>query len=105
MTPPDPTPLTGEAAAAIGAAVLADPDVVALDGGAFDTVATALPGRRVVGVRVGAGGVEVSVVLAWGTQVPAVAGRVRDRVRALLGPVPVDVHVADLATGPPAAAG
>ncbi|WP_424185262.1 hypothetical protein ACOBQX_25700 [Actinokineospora sp. G85] len=105
MTPPDPTPLTGEAATAISAAVLADPGVVALDGGPFDTVATVLPGRRVVGVRVGASGVEVSVVLAWGAHVPAAADRVRDRVRALLGPVPVDVHVADLATGPPGAGG
>ncbi|MCG8918177.1 hypothetical protein L6E12_20550 [Actinokineospora sp. PR83] len=94
----DPTAAPGALADAIGAAVLADPAVLRLDGGAFGAVATALPGRRVVGVRVGAPGdpIEVSVVLAMGTPVPAAAARVRGAVRALAGPVPVDVHVSDV---------
>lgn len=78
----------------LGAAVLGHPAVVRLDGGPFGTVATALPGRRVVGVVVGAGNtVEVSVVLSARRPIPEVAAEVREQVRAVAGPVAVDVHV------------
>lgn len=80
----------------VGAAVLAHPDVARLDGGPFGTVATALPGRRVVGVLVGADAVEVSVVLGGDRPIPAVTAELRAIVRALTGPVPVDVHVSDV---------
>jgi hypothetical protein len=85
----------------IGAAVLAHPAVVRLDGGAFGTVATHLPGRRVVGVSLGAPGeaAQVSVVLVLGSAIPEVVRQVRERVRALIGPVPLDVHVSDVEAG------
>ncbi|MGX7826734.1 hypothetical protein ACTG9Q_16740 [Actinokineospora sp. 24-640] len=78
----------------LGAAVLGHPAVVRLDGGPFGTVATALPGRRVVGVVVGArDAVEVSVVLSAQRPIPEVVAEVREQVRAIAGPVAVDVHV------------
>ncbi|MFC7613918.1 hypothetical protein ACFQV2_10525 [Actinokineospora soli] len=80
----------------LGAAVLAHPGVVRLDGGPFGTVATALPGRRVVGVAVGARGVEVAVVLRADRPVPPVVAELRELVRGVAGPVPVDVHVSDV---------
>ncbi|MGW5054515.1 hypothetical protein [Actinokineospora sp. NPDC004072] len=80
----------------LGAAVLAHPAVVRLDGGPFGTVATALPGRRVQGVAIGGQGVEVAVVLRADQPIPAVAAELRDRVRAVVGQVPVDVHVSDV---------
>ncbi|UVS78025.1 hypothetical protein [Actinokineospora sp. UTMC 2448] len=81
----------------LAAAVLAHPAVVRLDGGPFGTVATALPGRRVVGVGVDArGGVEVAVVLTADRPIPAVTAELRELVRGVAGGVPVDVHVSDV---------
>ncbi|SDC43424.1 Asp23/Gls24 family envelope stress response protein [Actinokineospora iranica] len=93
--PPDRLSATADA---VGAAVLGHPAVVRLDGGAFGTVATHLPGRRVVGVQLGGPGdtVTVSVVLALGAAIPEVGDQLRERVRAVAGPVPVDVHVNDV---------
>lgn len=79
----------------IGEAALADPAVARLDGGPFQTVATYLPGRRVVGVTVD-DRITVSVVVAVGHPIPAVAQALRERVRRVAGDVPVDVHVNDL---------
>jgi hypothetical protein len=84
-----------------------DPDLVAgrvaacrsvarMSAGPFGEVATYLPGRRVPGVRIGDGRVEVHVVACWGVSVPDLAAE----VRAVLGPVGggrvVDVHVDDV---------
>ncbi len=94
---PDPAD-PGGLADLVGAAVLGHPAVVRLDAGAFGTVATHLPGRRVVGVRSAGpdGPVLVCVVLAAGSTIPDVSAQLRERVRAVAGPVPVDVHVSDL---------
>ncbi|MFC6094604.1 hypothetical protein [Saccharothrix lopnurensis] len=75
----------------VEAAVLAHPAVARLD----DAFASYLPGRRVVGVRV-EGRVGVAVVLRLGRPIPEVVDELRDRVRAVTGPAPVDVVVADL---------
>ncbi|MDQ3403444.1 MAG: hypothetical protein M3548_08610 [Actinomycetota bacterium] len=97
----------GELAEHIGVAVLGHPAVLRLDAGAFGTVATLLPGKRVVGVQVVAAeppatttisAVEVSVVLAFGSPIPDVTDQLRDRVRALAGAVRVDIHVSDMDT-------
>lgn len=106
-----------EVADVIAAAVLAHPAVVRLDGGAFGTVASHLPGRRVVGVRVIAGaagpdaaqdtstgGVEVAVVARLGRPLPAVVAELRDRVRQVAGAVPVDVMVSDVVIDDPRSA-
>ncbi len=107
----DSRPGPGTAAArevveAVAAAVLAHPEVVRLDGGPFGAVASYLPGRRrVLGVRVGGPGeaTEVAVVVRRGSPLAVVADEVADRVRAVLGPVPVDVTFADVVPGAGAA--
>ncbi|GAY12138.1 hypothetical protein [Pseudonocardia sp. N23] len=98
---PHPVPGTSaprEVADAVAAAVLAHPDVERLDGGPFGAVASYLPGRRLLGVRVGgpAEPAQVAVVVRFGTPLPALAESVAQRVRAVLGPVPVDVTFADV---------
>ncbi|WP_231498133.1 hypothetical protein [Pseudonocardia halophobica] len=91
----------------VAAAVLSHPAVVRLDGGPFGSVASYLPGRRVVGVRAGEGAaagepVEVAVVVRWpaGTPLPELAEEIAARVRGVAGERPVDVTVADLVPAP-----
>jgi hypothetical protein len=85
--------------AAVAAAVLAHPAVARLDGGPFGTIASLLPGRRVEGVRIGEGDepVEIAVVARLGTPLPALADELGALVRAVLGPVAVDVTISDVA--------
>jgi hypothetical protein len=85
---------------AIAAAALACPAVAGLHQGGTRLVATYLPGRRVVGVRVEDGRVLVSVVLAPGSSVRSLEEQVRSAVAAHVGGREVDVHVADLETTP-----
>ena len=79
---------------AVAAAVLAVPGVVDLHGGSFG-VGTYLPGRRVVGIRLGADVTEVHVSVEMGTRVPALAASIAAAVGALVG-TPVEVHVEDV---------
>jgi hypothetical protein len=62
-------------------------------------VATYLPGRRVVGVRVDEDRVLLSVVLAQGASVGRLEQQVRDAVTPLVAGRAIDVHVADVDTG------
>jgi hypothetical protein len=61
----------------VGHVVLAVDGVAGLHAGTFGEVATYLPGRRVVGVRIGERGVEVHVVVHLGTDVGRVARAVQ----------------------------
>lgn len=85
---------------AIAAAVRTCPAVAELDGGGTRLVATYMPGRRVVGVRVEDDRVLVSVVLAPGSSVQALESQVRSALAPLVEGRRVDVHVADLHTAP-----
>lgn len=82
--------------------MLAHPSVARLDGGPFGTVASHLPGRRVVGVRIGVGAepVELAVVVRLGTPLPQLAEELGGLVRGVLGPVPVEVTFADVVSEP-----
>jgi hypothetical protein len=80
----------------IAAAVLACPAVAGLDEGGSRAVATYLPGRRVVGVRVEDQRVLVSVVLAPHTSVASLETQVRTTLAAHVRDRRVDVHVADV---------
>jgi hypothetical protein len=87
-------------ARAVAEAVTADPAVARLDGGTYGAVLTYLPGEKLVGVRVPEvehGRVEVAVVLYLGAPIPAVVERLRARVARLVGDLPIDVTVSDLA--------
>jgi hypothetical protein len=93
--------------AAVAAAVLAHPSVLGLDGGPFGVIASHLPGRRLPGVRIGMGDepTEVAIVVAVGVPFDRLADEIAERVRAVLGPVPVDVTFSDVGAapdGPPA---
>ena len=81
---------------ALAAVVRALPDVVALSGGRAGEVASYLPGRRVAGVRIGAGHVTVHVVARYGPTTAQIAEQVRSAVRAVAGPLPVTVGIDDL---------
>ncbi|ALE84312.1 MULTISPECIES: hypothetical protein [unclassified Pseudonocardia] len=78
--------------------VAAHPSVVRLDGGAFGTVATWLPGRRLVGVGIGRADdpVEIGVVLRLDRPIPATVAALRASVAPLVDGVPVDVTVTDV---------
>ena len=93
------TPLQGAGDAdLIAAAVLACPAVAGLDEGGTRAVATYLPGRRIVGVRIEDPRVLVSVVLESRTSVASLEEQVRRAVTPLAGGRRVDVHVADVQT-------
>jgi len=85
---------------AIAAATLGCPAVAQLHEGGSRAVATYLPGRRVVGVRVEERRVLVSVVLASGSSVHSLEAQVRGALAPYIGGRQVDVHVADLQTHP-----
>jgi uncharacterized alkaline shock family protein YloU len=93
-SPPDPVAL----AERVAAAVAAHPAVVGLHGGIYGTVTTYLPGRRLVGVRIGEGDepVEVAVVLRADQPIPDVVRSLRHEVSRLCGGSAVDVTVADI---------
>ena len=83
---------------AIAAATRACPAVAGLHEGGTRAVATYLPGRRVVGVRVEDRRVLVSVVLAPGSSVRSLEAQVRSALAPHVEGRRVDVHVADVQT-------
>lgn len=80
----------------VATAVVGCPTVAGLGADLPGEVATYLPGRRVAGVRVAPGHVEVHVVGRYGPSVAEIAAEVRRAVAAAVGTVQVDVHVDDL---------
>lgn len=87
----------------IAARLLEHPDVAELHSGPYGTTATYLPGRRVIGVRVGTleDGVEVAVVLHLRRPFREVATELQQAVRGALtttAAVAVHVTVADVVT-------
>ena len=104
----------------IAAAVLASPDVVGLHGGRFGEVATYLPGRRIVGVRLrpddtlagnspAAMAVEVHVIARYPAGVADIDASVRAAVHTALGPdrdpVSVSIEIGDIVADQPAIGG
>lgn len=97
---------SGQLADAIAATVRAHPAVADLDGGPFGAIAYYLPGRRVVGVRVGDPGepVEVSVIARLGTPLPQLATELRQVITAVTGSRVIDLTINDVITGDPSPA-
>ena len=81
---------------AVASAALGCPLVAELTAGRFGEVATYRPGRRIAGVRVVDGEVEVHVVARWGVPLPEVAEIVRAAVAPHAGGLPVAVFVDDI---------
>lgn len=94
----EPDVLAQRVATALGA----HPDVADLHGGIFGAVATYLPGRRLVGVRIGTASepVEVGVVLRLHRPIPGVVADLRRRVSEMCGGAAVDITVADVRLDP-----
>ena len=86
---------------AVADTVAACPSVVCLSTGPFGQAVTHLPGRRVNGLRIADGALEVHVVANWVPYLPAVADEVRAALRSLVGPRPIHVYIEDLSTGEP----
>ncbi|CAN5231852.1 hypothetical protein BH24ACT1_BH24ACT1_07170 [soil metagenome] len=72
------------------------PSVARMAPGAAVEVATYLPGRRVPGVRLLEGSVEVHVIAHYGRPLPEVADEVRRALTAETGDRPVAVFIDDL---------
>ncbi len=79
------------AAAAQGCPLIAD-----LTGGRFGEVATYRAGRRILGVRMVDGEIELHVVAKWGAPLPEVAEVVRAAVAPYADGLPVAVFVDDI---------
>ena len=90
----------GETVEAIAAAVLASPAVARLHGGRFNTVASYLPGRRVVGVAVTPSEITVGVVGHYPNTVAQIAAQVRAAVATVVPGVAVTVAVEDIDIAP-----
>ncbi|NUP01560.1 MAG: hypothetical protein HOV96_34740 [Nonomuraea sp.] len=67
-----------------------------LSGGPFGTVATYLPGERVMGVCADEGKVEIAVVATLERPLPETADEVRRAVSDLAGGRPVNVRIDDV---------
>lgn len=82
----------------VAAVVTAHPAVARLYGGTFGDVATYLPGRRLVGIRIGEGSepVELGVVLTLDRPIPGVVRALRRQVSELCGGAAVDIVVGDV---------
>jgi hypothetical protein len=97
---PDAGPDTGPASAKaddVAAAVAAAPGVAALSGGRLGGVGTYLPGRRVTGVVVRDGDIEVHVIGRYGVPVGTIAAEVRRAAEPFASGQPVHVIIEDLA--------
>jgi hypothetical protein len=94
----------GQLADAVAAAVRTHPAVADLDGGPFGAIACYLPGRRVVGVRVGEPDepVAVSVVARLGIPLPQLATELRRVITAVTEPRVIDLTINEVITGDPA---
>lgn len=79
--------------------------VARLTTGRLPEVATYLPGRRIPGVRLVDGRIEIHVVACWGVPVPELAAEVRRAAAPAAAGLAVDVHVddVDVPDGPSAA--
>ncbi|MEV0973131.1 Asp23/Gls24 family envelope stress response protein [Microtetraspora glauca] len=102
-TPPDPAPdpapgppLTGADVKRIAERAASCPDVVALSGGPFGTVAAYLPGETVPGISVRETEIEIHATVRYGRPIPEIAAEIRDAVAPLTGGRHVNVTVDDV---------
>lgn len=84
-----------EVADTVAAATLAVSGVAALHGGEFGEIATYLPGRKVLGVRIDAELCDIHITAEYPSDVNGVARGVRAAVSPLVA-VPVSVTVEDI---------
>ncbi|MEV1170057.1 hypothetical protein [Nonomuraea sp. NPDC049784] len=90
---------TGEASA-IAERARSCQGVAGLSGGPFGTVATYLPGKRLMGVSVNDRAVEIAIVATLDRPLPETADEVRRAVLDLAGDRQVNVRIHDVVEGP-----
>jgi hypothetical protein len=88
--------MSGPDAEVIAAHVTDCSDVVELSAGPSGTIATYLPGRRIVGVRVHETSVEVHVGARWDAPIPALAREVRAALAPFTEGRSIEIVVEDL---------
>ncbi|MEU7740179.1 hypothetical protein [Nonomuraea sp. NPDC049158] len=93
--PPSDAPMSE--AQLIAERVRACAGVAGLSGGLFGTVATYLPGERLMGVSVDDREVTVDIVARLGRPLPETAEEVRRAVADLAGDRPVNIRIDDVA--------
>ncbi|GAA3753203.1 putative alkaline shock family protein YloU [Spinactinospora alkalitolerans] len=98
MTGPDPAAEAGER---IAARVRACADVLDLSAGAFNTVATPVPGGRIDGVALRTDTVEIGVVVRYGRPLPEIATEIRAAVAPMVPDRAVHVSIEDVSVGLP----
>jgi hypothetical protein len=81
---------------AVAAATIGCRWVAGLSPGPFGDVASYLPHRRIVGVRVTEDHLEVRIVALWGPPLSRVGEEVRAAVRPVAGNLPVEVFIDDI---------
>ena len=81
---------------AVAAAVAACPGVSGLFGGRGEAIASYLPGRRVLGVEVSGGTVNVTVRSRWDTTAPALLTEITSAVSPILQGERLRIIVADI---------
>lgn len=86
----------GDDAESVAATVRALPGVAGLYTGGIAPLATYLPGKRVLGVRMDESSVQVSVVVEAGTSALSAAGQVRAALADAAAGRRIDVHVGDV---------
>lgn len=79
----------------VAATTLAVSGVAAMHGGEFGEIATYLPGRKVVGIRIDSEQCDIHISAAYPSDVNGVARGVRRAVQQLVS-VPVSVTVEDI---------
>lgn len=89
--------MSGELADAVAATTLTVAGVADLHGGEFGEIATYLPGRKIVGVRLDADGCDIHISAEYPSDVNGVALGVQAAVQPLVQ-VPVSVTVEDVVT-------
>lgn len=77
-------------------AVLACPGIAGLGGSTPGALATYLPGRRVMGIRVNPESIELEVATRWGAAATQVAAALHAGLQNLAGGRRIDVTIVDI---------
>jgi hypothetical protein len=98
VTQPDPagTLVDGVDIDAVHAAVSSCPGVARVGSGSVAALTTYLPGRRIPGIRINPGTVEIEVIAEWDSSAANIGRSIRSVVAGLVGARRVDITITDV---------